>query len=45
MPYIPKSKSTQKKLRATMQQVREGSISIASAAANREKEAAKKRAK
>lgn len=45
MPHIPKSRSTQKELRAVMRQVREGSISAASTEANRIKEATKLRAK
>lgn len=45
MPHIPKSKSTQKELRALIRHVREGSISIASSEVNRQKEDAKRRAK
>ena len=45
MPHIPKSKSTQKELRALIRHVREGSNSIASSEVNRQKEDAKRRAK
>ena len=45
MPHIPKSRATSKDVRAAIRYVQESAISVASTAANREKEDARRRVK